>query len=70
MRVILVRLFYEDESQCHFKKIFIYLVVPGLTFSMRDLLVSACELLSWGMWDLVPLTGIKLGTPCIENVES
>ena len=35
MRVILVRFFYEDESQCHLK-MFIYLVVPGLSCGMQN----------------------------------
>ena len=36
-----------------FLYIYVYLAVPGLSFSLQDFLVVACGIFSCSMWDLV-----------------
>ena len=42
-----------------FLKIFVYLVVLGLSCAHGIFLVLACEILNSSMWDLVPCPGIE-----------
>ena len=49
-----------------FVLIFIYLAVLDLFFFLCWILVATCELLSHGMWDLVPWPGIEPGPLAIR----
>ena len=69
-------LFLVTQNFIYFLKIFIYsfihsfihsfMAVLGISCSMQDLLVAACQLLVAAcMWDLVPPPGIKSGPPAL-----
>ena len=50
------------------KNIFIYLVASGLSFGMQDFFFFfelSMQILSCGIWNLVPLPGIKPGPPAL-----